>query len=149
MKKKQHKEFPNVGTPGHIDHGTTSMMNWPAIKEWLRVLLFIVVVGGMFAALFAGAKSCTADLNTNRKAAMHNKEISPFKVGDLVQARVSNQLGLVIAVWCYKDHCLYDVRFNASGARTNTRMFSTDGMIANYPIVLVTGLRDFELRKAK
>ena len=149
MKNKQRNKFHNVGTPGHIDHGTTSMMNWPAIKEWLRVLLFIVVVGGMFAALFAGVKGCTTDLNMNRKAAMHNKEMSPFKVGDLVRSKVSNQLGLVIAVGCYKDYCLYDVRFNASGSRTTTRLFGPDGMVANYPIVLITGLRDFELKKVK
>lgn len=151
MKKKKNrwKAYRNLGAVISPPETEPKPSTWDNIREWLRVLLFVVVVFIVFAIALAGIKSCTSDLNTNRQQALDNKKTAPFKVGDLVQAKVSGQLGYVVDVGCYPAHCLYDVRFNANASRTNVSLFGKDEFVNNYPMVLITGLRDFELKKVR
>lgn len=145
MKKKQIKksEYTTATNKG------VRFFSWEGLVEWGRVLITVAVILGLCGAAFVGIKSCTVDMASKRKASILLTEQSPLKVGDFVRAKVSNQLGIVVQYHCYPQYCLYSVRFNANASRTDVRLFGSDGMVGNYPIVLIEGLRDFELNKVK
>ncbi|MEE8263250.1 MAG: hypothetical protein V3R83_12380 [Gammaproteobacteria bacterium] len=78
-----------------------------------------------------------------------------FATGEIVEMAVSGTKGMVMNSTCYrsidgrKEPCTYDVRFSFGQLKTDVSLFGEDGFISTSPHFIVTGLKEFELRKVQ
>lgn len=71
--------------------------------------------------------------------------------GTLVQSVLSGQKGMIITLRCWagESACYYDVRFSGLQMTTNTRLLGADDSITNEPLMVVAGMREYELEDVK